>query len=67
MCVFECSHCVGCAYNRRYSGKGSTYLPACHYLLDTGKARGSSVESCTRYVPQETATPRESKFNFSRF
>lgn len=63
MCVYECSHCNGCVYNRHYSGKGSTFLPACHYLLDTGKMRDSGVEDCTRYIPKEATAPRENQFN----
>lgn len=63
MCVFECSHCEGCAYNRHYSGRGSAYLPACHYLLDTGKMRGSTVDDCTRYIPKENTPEIENRFN----
>lgn len=67
MYVYECRHCAGCTYNRPYCGKGSTFLPACHYLLDTGKMRGCSVEKCTRYTPKEAATQREYMFNKDRF
>ena len=62
MSANECGRCSGCAYNRYFSGSGSTYLTACHYLLDTGKMRGCSPERCTRYLSKETARTRANKF-----
>ena len=38
--------CRGCRYWRPLSsGKNGYY--ACHYLIDTGKLRGGTVEDCT--------------------
>lgn len=65
MYVFECSHCTGCHYNRYYDGKGSTFMTACHYLLDTGKMRGCSVEACNRRIPMDSSK-LPATFNHSR-
>lgn len=53
MYVFECSRCAGCHYNRHFEGGGSKSITACHYLLDTGKMRGCTVEACNRYIPMD--------------
>lgn len=46
-----CENCKGCAYWRRLGGGSSPYaLRACHYLLDTGRARGGSPDDCTKKV-----------------
>jgi len=49
-------HCTGCTYWRWFSGRGSNAINACHYILDTGKMRGCSVESCTKKVLLKGAT-----------
>lgn len=45
---FDTRNCEGCAHWRHILGKGSAAMNACLYILDTGKMRGSSVESCTK-------------------
>ena len=44
----EVRHCDGCSYWRRLNGGSS--IRVCHFLLDTGKVRGMSVQDCTRKV-----------------
>lgn len=41
-------NCTGCIYWRHFCGRGANALNACHFILDTGKMRGCTVEECTR-------------------
>lgn len=43
--------CVGCGHHRRISATYDYLI--CNYILDTGKARGCSVEECTHYTTKE--------------
>lgn len=42
----EVRRCEGCTHWRRLNSGHSIF--ACHFILDTGKMRGMSVQDCTR-------------------
>ena len=44
-------HCNGCRYWKKLFYRGGTHeapTRACHYMLDTGRRRGSSVLNCAK-------------------
>ncbi len=44
--------CIGCDHWRRlYPSGGKHKTPhVCHYILDTGRRRGDTVENCTKRI-----------------
>lgn len=44
----EARRCEGCSHWRKLSSQNSHSICVCHFLLDTGKMRGMSVQNCTR-------------------
>lgn len=46
----EARRCEGGRFWRRLESSNVHSINACHFLLDTGKMRGMSVQDCTRKV-----------------
>ena len=47
------TRCIGCGHRRPVSDCYKESYCICHYILDTGKPRGCTVEKCTHYTTEQ--------------
>jgi hypothetical protein len=59
----SCKH-TECQYRRGLNSQGSGWY-ICHYLLDTGKARGCLPKDCTHHLDPQRP-PRKNNISFAK-